>query len=190
MHQAKGVLKVLGLDTKIDACTNDCMLYWEEHAMFARHLDGNRMTKRMIQHKKMERRIGFREKFLGIFFCFNHHKGTCVLGGTLLYEETATAFKWLFDTFIQCMNYKLPQTVMTNQAPAIAVAVRESSIISLAMLIPRPSLSMVGNVCWFHVLTAGLLLISSGFNLFMDSGHNSHRHGSSLTSQAGKIPHN
>ena len=31
-NEAKSVLKVLGLDyTKIDACPNDCMIYWEEH---------------------------------------------------------------------------------------------------------------------------------------------------------------
>ncbi|XP_057539537.1 uncharacterized protein LOC130817703 [Amaranthus tricolor] len=33
MHEAKNVLKLLGLDYKrIDACPNDCMLYWAEHA--------------------------------------------------------------------------------------------------------------------------------------------------------------
>ncbi|XP_057537999.1 uncharacterized protein LOC130815526 [Amaranthus tricolor] len=33
MHEAKKVLKLLGLDYKrIDACPNDCMLYWAEHA--------------------------------------------------------------------------------------------------------------------------------------------------------------
>ncbi|XP_057249364.1 uncharacterized protein LOC125495681 [Beta vulgaris subsp. vulgaris] len=32
-NEAKNVLRVLGLDCqKIDACPNDCMLYWEEHA--------------------------------------------------------------------------------------------------------------------------------------------------------------
>lgn len=32
-NEAKSVLKALGLNyTKIDACPNDCMLYWEEHA--------------------------------------------------------------------------------------------------------------------------------------------------------------
>lgn len=32
-NEAKQTLKALGLDyTKIDACPNDCMLYWEEHA--------------------------------------------------------------------------------------------------------------------------------------------------------------
>ncbi|XP_056685694.1 uncharacterized protein [Spinacia oleracea] len=32
-NEAKSALKVLGLNyTKIDACPNDCMLYWEEHA--------------------------------------------------------------------------------------------------------------------------------------------------------------
>ncbi|XP_021746190.1 uncharacterized protein LOC110712077 [Chenopodium quinoa] len=31
-NEAKSVLKLLGLDyNKIDACPNDCMLYWEEH---------------------------------------------------------------------------------------------------------------------------------------------------------------
>ncbi|XP_057529755.1 uncharacterized protein LOC130808293 [Amaranthus tricolor] len=33
MHKAKKVLKLLGLDYKrIDACPNDCMLYWAKHA--------------------------------------------------------------------------------------------------------------------------------------------------------------
>ncbi|GAA0183420.1 hypothetical protein LIER_30833 [Lithospermum erythrorhizon] len=62
---------------------------------------------------------------LSIFVGFNYHKGTCVFGGALLYEETTIAFKWLFEAFMRCMNYKLPQTLMTDQAPAIADVVRE-----------------------------------------------------------------
>ncbi|GAA0142454.1 hypothetical protein LIER_03354 [Lithospermum erythrorhizon] len=61
---------------------------------------------------------------LGIFVGFNY-QGTCVFGGALLYEETTTTFKWLFDTFMRCINYKLPQTMMTDQASAIVAALRE-----------------------------------------------------------------
>ena len=63
---------------------------------------------------------------LSIFVGFNHHKGTCVFGGALLYDESGPAFNWLFETFLKCMNGKKPETFMTDQAHAIAVDVRQA----------------------------------------------------------------
>ncbi|GAA0171015.1 hypothetical protein LIER_41065 [Lithospermum erythrorhizon] len=64
-------------------------------------------------------------KPLGIFIGFNHHKITCVFGGALLYDESAATYKWLLKTFLKFMKWKKPVIFMTDQAPAIAVGVRQ-----------------------------------------------------------------
>ncbi|KAG8380882.1 hypothetical protein BUALT_Bualt06G0062900 [Buddleja alternifolia] len=40
----------------------------------------------------------------------------------LLYDETATTFSWLFDTFVIAMSGKNPQTILTDQDAAMAKA--------------------------------------------------------------------
>ncbi|GAA0140894.1 hypothetical protein LIER_35299 [Lithospermum erythrorhizon] len=51
---------------------------------------------------------------LGVFVDFNHHKTTCIFGGTLLYNESAATYKWLLETFLKCMKGKKPATFMTD----------------------------------------------------------------------------
>ncbi|XP_073137623.1 protein FAR1-RELATED SEQUENCE 5-like [Henckelia pumila] len=43
-----------------------------------------------------------------LFVCVNHHKQTVIFGASLLYDETAETFMWLFDTFAKAMNGKTP----------------------------------------------------------------------------------
>ncbi|GAA0149373.1 hypothetical protein LIER_08566 [Lithospermum erythrorhizon] len=39
---------------------------------------------------------------LDVFVGFNHYKATCIFGGALLYDETYSTFKWLFESFRKC----------------------------------------------------------------------------------------
>ncbi|CAN1128577.1 Protein FAR1-RELATED SEQUENCE 3 [Linum perenne] len=41
-----------------------------------------------------------------------------------MYEETTEGFKWVFNTFLECMKNKHPRTIFTDQCPAIAAGTR------------------------------------------------------------------
>ncbi|CAN1120253.1 hypothetical protein LINPERHAP2_LOCUS96 [Linum perenne] len=41
-----------------------------------------------------------------------------------MYEETTEGFKWVFNTFLECMKNKHPRTIFTDQCPAIAAGIR------------------------------------------------------------------
>ncbi|XP_039133193.1 protein FAR1-RELATED SEQUENCE 5-like [Dioscorea cayenensis subsp. rotundata] len=53
----------------------------------------------------------------------NHHKEIVVFGVTLLYDETAASFEWLFTTFLEVMRGKQPITIFTDQDAAMAKAI-------------------------------------------------------------------
>ncbi|KAL8515871.1 hypothetical protein ACS0TY_014535 [Phlomoides rotata] len=57
-----------------------------------------------------------------LFVGVNHHRQTTIFGAALLYDETASTFIWLFDTFAKAMSGKIPQTVLTDQDAAMAKA--------------------------------------------------------------------
>ncbi|XP_073059672.1 protein FAR1-RELATED SEQUENCE 5-like [Primulina eburnea] len=56
---------------------------------------------------------------------FNHHRGAVIFGAVLLYDETATSFKWLFETFLEAHKQKKPLTIFTDQDQAMAKALQE-----------------------------------------------------------------
>ncbi|KAG8374901.1 hypothetical protein BUALT_Bualt10G0043800 [Buddleja alternifolia] len=60
-----------------------------------------------------------------LFVGVNHHKQTIVFGASLLYDETASTFMWLFDTFARAMSGKKPMTMLTDQDAAMAKALAE-----------------------------------------------------------------
>ncbi|XP_059632847.1 protein FAR1-RELATED SEQUENCE 5-like [Cornus florida] len=62
---------------------------------------------------------------LGVFLGLNHHRQTCVLGATFMYDEMADSFAWLFNTFLNGMSCKVPRTVLTDKDVAMAKALAE-----------------------------------------------------------------
>ena len=46
-----------------------------------------------------------------------------IFGAALLYDETTESYKWLFETFLEAHKLKMPKTVFTDQAQAMANAV-------------------------------------------------------------------
>ncbi|KAK9282735.1 hypothetical protein L1049_010955 [Liquidambar formosana] len=59
----------------------------------------------------------------GAFVGLNHHYQQVVFGASLLYDETAASFEWLFETFLNCMSGKKPKTIYTDQDAAMAKAI-------------------------------------------------------------------
>ncbi|CAL1394117.1 unnamed protein product [Linum trigynum] len=59
--------------------------------------------------------------FVGV----NHLKQTVISGAALLYDETISSFKWLFEAFLGAMAGKQPKTILTDQSAAMAKAIEE-----------------------------------------------------------------
>ncbi|XP_059639834.1 protein FAR1-RELATED SEQUENCE 5-like [Cornus florida] len=74
--------------------------------------------------------------FLGL----NHHRETAVFGLALMYDETAKSFAWLFDSFLNAMSSKAPQTILTDQDGAMANV--------LAQVMPRTRHLL----CMWHIM--------------------------------------
>ncbi|GAU51399.1 hypothetical protein TSUD_413180 [Trifolium subterraneum] len=62
---------------------------------------------------------------LAVFSGFNHHRKAVIFGAALLYDETTESYKWLLETFLEAHKQKMPQTVFTDQAQAMAKALGE-----------------------------------------------------------------
>ncbi|KAI8564273.1 hypothetical protein RHMOL_Rhmol03G0168700 [Rhododendron molle] len=58
-----------------------------------------------------------------VFIGFNNHREVIVFGDALMYDETADSFIWLFETFLEAMSNKHPQTIFTDQDAAMAKAI-------------------------------------------------------------------
>ncbi|CAN1182107.1 Protein FAR1-RELATED SEQUENCE 5 [Linum perenne] len=59
--------------------------------------------------------------FVGV----NHLKQTIIFWAALLYDETITSFKWLFETFLTAIHGKQPKTILTYHSAAMAKAIEE-----------------------------------------------------------------
>ena len=60
---------------------------------------------------------------LAMFVGFNHHRESAIFGAALLYDETIDTFQWLFEAFFEAMSGKKPNTIFTDQDPAMAKAI-------------------------------------------------------------------
>lgn len=62
---------------------------------------------------------------LAIFSGFNHHRWAMIFCAALLYDETATLFKWFYETFLEAHKQKRPVTIFTDQYQAMTKALKE-----------------------------------------------------------------
>ncbi|XP_074303036.1 protein FAR1-RELATED SEQUENCE 5-like [Silene latifolia] len=53
----------------------------------------------------------------------DHHKKSVTFGAALLEHEDEESFKWCLENFLDAMNKKEPQCVVTDQAPGLILAV-------------------------------------------------------------------
>ncbi|XP_058741440.1 protein FAR-RED ELONGATED HYPOCOTYL 3-like [Vicia villosa] len=54
-----------------------------------------------------------------------HHSQTVVFGATLVSNETTDTYKWLLECFLECMNDKYPEVVVTDVDKAIREAIKQ-----------------------------------------------------------------
>ncbi|KAJ4799575.1 Protein FAR1-RELATED SEQUENCE 5 [Rhynchospora pubera] len=59
--------------------------------------------------------------FIGV----NHHRMSIVFGIAMLRSEETTSFVWLFQTWVKAMYGKKPQVIITDQDPAMRIAIKE-----------------------------------------------------------------
>jgi MULE transposase domain len=62
---------------------------------------------------------------LGFFTGVNHHWQSIVFGCALLRNEQANNFSWLFRTWMEAMYNKAPISIITDQDPAMRVAIQD-----------------------------------------------------------------
>ncbi|XP_020185215.1 protein FAR1-RELATED SEQUENCE 3-like [Aegilops tauschii subsp. strangulata] len=63
---------------------------------------------------------------LGVFVGTNNHLQTTFFGYALIRDEDADSFRWLFKTFLRCMRGKAPTCILTDQCPAMALAIPDA----------------------------------------------------------------
>ncbi|XP_020399544.1 protein FAR1-RELATED SEQUENCE 5-like [Zea mays] len=62
------------------------------------------------------------EKPLGMFVGSNHHLHCTIFAFALLGDETVDTFEWVFNAFKTCMGTEGPRVMLTDQDPAMPVA--------------------------------------------------------------------
>ncbi|XP_057444043.1 protein FAR1-RELATED SEQUENCE 5-like [Lotus japonicus] len=63
-------------------------------------------------------------KPLVIFCGYNHHGQTTIFACALLTDESANTYKWVLETFVECMFQKHPKAVVTDGCLAMKEAIR------------------------------------------------------------------
>ncbi|XP_057545906.1 protein FAR1-RELATED SEQUENCE 5-like [Amaranthus tricolor] len=61
---------------------------------------------------------------LAPFTGVDHHKSCITFGIGLLAKEDSESFEWLFRTFLHCMGECMPTYLITNQDPAMKIAIK------------------------------------------------------------------
>ncbi|KAL4393725.1 hypothetical protein AHAS_Ahas02G0080700 [Arachis hypogaea] len=58
-----------------------------------------------------------------VFSGVNHHNQTCVFGTAMVSCETHESYIWVLCQFLECMQGKAPQSVITDGDPAMRIAI-------------------------------------------------------------------
>ncbi|CAL9071935.1 unnamed protein product [Musa textilis] len=82
--------------------------------------------------------------FIGI----NHHKQIVLFGAAILLDETTESFVWLFRTFMVAMSGLQPQTILTDNCPALSRAI--------SMTLPETC----HRFCLWHIIQTSTVHIS------------------------------
>ncbi|XP_020158086.1 protein FAR1-RELATED SEQUENCE 5-like [Aegilops tauschii subsp. strangulata] len=98
-------------------------------SMLSENEDGSyflSMTGRgLLNQKAMNARKDDLDDVLKLVSFFKDMKSTTFVVA-LIRDEDAKSFKWLFDTFVRCMNNKHPTCILRDQCPSMAKAIPQS----------------------------------------------------------------
>ncbi|XP_020188441.1 protein FAR1-RELATED SEQUENCE 5-like [Aegilops tauschii subsp. strangulata] len=81
---------------------------------------------------------------------------TTFFGFTLIRDEDADSFRWLFKTFLRCMRGKAPTCILTDQCPAMALA------------IPDAFKNTIHKLCRWHIMKKYRQHLAYLYNLHED----------------------
>ncbi|KAF4350603.1 hypothetical protein F8388_018419 [Cannabis sativa] len=91
-------------------------------------------------------------KPLVILLGYNNHNRTCVFGFCLLQNEKWENYKWLLKTFLECMEGKMPKTVLTD------------GCLSMKKALNKVMPETVHRICSWHLLKNAIFHIhKTGF---------------------------
>ncbi|KAF4403057.1 hypothetical protein G4B88_010509 [Cannabis sativa] len=101
----------------------------------------------------LNRETGIYEKPLVILLGSNNYDKTCVFGVALLEKENWETYNWVLETFLECMDGKMPLTVLTDNCKSMDKA--------LSNVMP----DVVHRICSWHILKNAMHHIhKTGFN--------------------------
>ncbi|XP_016177630.1 protein FAR1-RELATED SEQUENCE 5-like [Arachis ipaensis] len=60
-----------------------------------------------------------------VFSGVNHHNQTCIFGAAMVSCETQESYIWVLEKFLECMEGKPPNAVITDGDPAMRIAIHE-----------------------------------------------------------------
>ncbi|XP_019177881.1 PREDICTED: protein FAR1-RELATED SEQUENCE 5-like [Ipomoea nil] len=105
-------------DFEVDLESRLCSFFWRDGRMRSDYdLFGD-----MLVHDTTYRTNKY-DMICGPFVGMNHHCMIVMFGCGFLMNEKTESFVWLFKTFLRSMDYKSPQSIMTDQCAAMAAAI-------------------------------------------------------------------
>ncbi|XP_019189866.1 PREDICTED: protein FAR1-RELATED SEQUENCE 5-like [Ipomoea nil] len=105
-------------DFEVDLESRLCSLFWRDGQM-RRDYD---LFGDLLVHDTTYRTNKY-DMICGPFVGMNHHCMNVMFGCGFLMNEKTESFVWLFKTFLRSMDYKSPQSIMTDQCAAMAAAI-------------------------------------------------------------------
>ncbi|WVZ84959.1 hypothetical protein U9M48_031925, partial [Paspalum notatum var. saurae] len=99
-----------------------------------------------------------------MFVGANHHLQCAVFGFALLGDETVETFEWVFNAFKTCMGGEGPRVMLTDQDPAMPVA--------LGRVFPN----IIHRLCLWHVQNRFMPFLNELYDRFKDDDFKSQFH--------------
>ncbi|XP_031131701.1 protein FAR1-RELATED SEQUENCE 5-like [Ipomoea triloba] len=107
-------------DFEVDDDARLCSFFWRDVQMKSDYL----LFGDLVVHDTTYRTNRY-DMICGPFVGMNRHCMNVMFGCSFLLNERTKSFVWLFKTFLQSMDGRQPQTIMTDQCSAMAAAIMQ-----------------------------------------------------------------
>ncbi|WVZ52972.1 hypothetical protein U9M48_003970 [Paspalum notatum var. saurae] len=117
-NNANNVSKLL-TDFQLDSEGKITSIFWSHASQQGDYIDFGDAVTFDTTHK-----TNLYDKPLCMFVGANHHLQCAIFGFALLGDETVKTFEWVFNAFKTCMGIEGPRVMLTDQDPAMPIALR------------------------------------------------------------------